>query len=58
MHLPSAAKLWHMPLSLALPMPKGLFFLLLPLEEQETSYFAAPDNIFNFSCISIASSPN
>jgi hypothetical protein len=42
-----------MPEGAAFPMPPALFFLLLPLEEQDTSYFAESDNILIFSLMSI-----
>lgn len=40
---------------LLLPKPLFVFFLLLPLEEQETSYFAASASISNFSFILLKS---
>jgi hypothetical protein len=43
-----------MPLGAALPRPLILFFRFEPLEEQETSYLAASDKIFNFSMIYMA----
>jgi len=47
-HLPSSDQLWHIPKDAAFPRPPLVFFLLLPLEEHETSYFAAADNISSF----------
>lgn len=49
MHLPSGVQLWQIPEGAVFPMPPFLFFLLLPLEEQDTSYFAESDNILIFS---------
>jgi hypothetical protein len=40
-----------MPIPSALPRPLALFLRLPPLEEQETSYFAASANIFSLSFI-------
>lgn len=40
---------------LLLPKPLFVFFLLLPLDEQETSYFAASASISNFSFILLKS---
>ncbi|MPN25429.1 hypothetical protein SDC9_172838 [bioreactor metagenome] len=48
-HLPSGVQLWHMPAGAAFPIPPFLFFLSLPLDEQDTSYFAESDNILIFS---------
>ena len=47
-HLPSAEKEWQMPFTAALPKP-FLFFLVLPLEEHDASYFALSARIFSFS---------
>ena len=47
-HLPSGVKEWQHPAGAALPMPPP-FFLPLPEEEQETSYFADSVRIFSFS---------
>ena len=52
-HLPSSDQLWQIPLFELLPNPPGLFFRILPLEEQETSYFAAAERISSFFCSSI-----
>jgi hypothetical protein len=38
-----------MPAKWPFPIPPAVFFLLLPLEEQETSYLAESDSIFSFS---------
>ena len=48
-HLPSAAKEWHIPQLAALPIPSLVFFLSLPLDEQDASYLAASERITNFS---------
>jgi hypothetical protein len=40
-----------MPIPVESPSPLFLFFLLLPLLEQDTSYLAASANIFNFSFV-------
>ena len=51
-HLPSLAKEWQIPEILVEPSP-SLFFLEVPLEEQDASYLALSAKIFNFSCKSI-----
>ena len=48
MHLPSGVKEWQHPAGAAFPMPPP-FFLPLPEEEHETSYFALSVRIFSFS---------
>jgi hypothetical protein len=48
-HRPSSVKLWQIPHPAALPMEPGLFFRLVPLEAQDTSYFADSARIFSFS---------
>lgn len=48
MQRPSGVKLWQIPASEALPIPFLAFCLFEPEEEQETSYFAALDNILIF----------
>ena len=52
-HLPSLDQLWQIPETLAFPIPLLVFLRLLPLELQETSYFAESANKFNLSIISI-----
>ena len=46
-----------MPAGLVLPRPPFLLPLLLPLDEQETSYFAASAKTFNLSITSIKNTP-
>ena len=53
MHLPSADHEWHIPFIAAFPKPLFVFFLLLPLDEHETSYLAASLSILNFSSIDL-----
>ena len=53
MHLPSSDQLWHMPDFSAFPMLPGVFLRLLPLDEQETSYFADIASMLNFSLVFI-----
>ena len=43
MHLPSAAKLWHIPHAAALPIPSPPEARSVPLLVQATSYFAESD---------------
>src|SRR5512140_3055132 len=50
---PSLVQVWHMPQEAALPMP-SLLRRKLPLEAQDTSYFAPSARIFNLSIMSIA----
>ena len=52
---PSAEKLWQIPAAILFPTPRPPFFLSVPLEVHATSYFAASDKIFNFSCKLICS---
>ena len=49
MHLPSAAKLWHIPQEAAFPMPSILPPLSTPLDVQAASYFALSPSILSFS---------
>ena len=63
MHRPSDAKLWQMPHPpTVLPSIPALLERTVPLDEQETSYFADSANIFNlfstFSFIPCAKSNN
>jgi hypothetical protein len=46
-------KEWHTPEGAALPVPPGLFFLALPEEEHDTSYFALSPSIKSFSVMSM-----
>ncbi|GAL68360.1 hypothetical protein JCM19301_1967 [Jejuia pallidilutea] len=46
---PSLVKVWQIPMLEALPKPLFVFFLLLPLEAQDTSYFAASASMLSFS---------
>jgi len=55
-HLPSLAQEWQIPEKEPFPVPQFLFSLLLPLELQETSYFAESAKIFNLSITSIRTS--
>ena len=55
MHLPSAAKLWHIPLLTVLPMPVALPLLSEPLEVHAASYLAESARILSLSLISISS---
>lgn len=56
-HLPSGVKEWQIPEAQVEPNLSLETFLLEPDEEQDTSYFAAADNILNLSDISISFSP-
>jgi hypothetical protein len=49
MQRPSSAKLWQMPHAEAFPMPPFVLLRWVPLEAHDTSYLAAPANIFSFS---------
>ena len=50
MHRPSSAKLWHIPHPpTVLPNVPGLLERTVPLEEQETSYFADSASIFSLA---------
>ena len=53
MNLPSCVKEWHIPLKCAFPVPVGVFFLVDPEEEQETSYFALSVKILSRSISNI-----
>jgi len=53
MHRPSDVKLWQMPAVAVLPTPPLVLALLLPLEEQDTSYFAESERILILSRISM-----
>jgi hypothetical protein len=55
MHLPSAAKLWHMPGRQALPIAPLIPDRFEPLEVQATSYFAESVKMLSFSIRSISS---
>ena len=44
---PSSEKLWQMPQPDALPIPPDLFGREVPLDAQDTSYFADSVSIFN-----------
>jgi len=48
-HLPSSVKLWQIPQPEALPMPPVILEREVPLEAQDTSYFADSARIFSFS---------
>ena len=48
-HRPSSAKLWQIPHPAALPIAPLLCEREVPLEAQDTSYFADSAKIFNFS---------
>jgi hypothetical protein len=50
-HLPSAVQVWQMPEDVELPTPLPLFFLSMPLEEHDTSYFAASASISSLARI-------
>lgn len=54
MQRPSAAKLWQSPEATVLPMPFPSPLREEPLDEHETSYFAASARIFSLSIIDIA----
>ena len=47
-HRPSSAKLWQIPHPAALPIAPLLCEREVPLEAQDTSYFADSAKIFNF----------
>ena len=49
MQRPSSDQLWQTPARAALPSPPPAFARRLPLEEQDTSYFAAAERISSFS---------
>ena len=55
MHLPSAAKLWQMPLLTVFPTPVPELLRLEPLEVQAASYLAESDKILSFSLMSKSS---
>lgn len=55
MHLPSAAKLWHMPQPKVLPVPVPLLLLSEPLDVHAASYLAESARILSLSLISISS---
>jgi len=53
MHLPSAAKLWHIPTPpTVFPTPLPSLRLTVPLDEHDTSYFAAAARIFSLPNVS------
>src|SRR5690554_3021487 len=56
-HRPSEVKLWQIPAAAAFPIPPGMEERLLPLEEQDTSYFAESARILIFSRSSIKIPP-
>ena len=47
-HLPSAEKEWHIPEKQAFPSPPVVLSRFEPLEEHETSYFAAFIKVISF----------
>jgi hypothetical protein len=52
---PSSDQLWQIPALWLLPKPFEVFFRLLPLEEHDTSNFAAADKISSLVSSSISS---
>jgi hypothetical protein len=54
-HLPSSVKLWQIPQPSAEPSPLAVFLRVVPLDAQDTSYFAASAKIFSLSKIAVYS---
>jgi hypothetical protein len=52
-HRPSPVNVWQIPAAKLLPIPPGMFFRDLPLETQDTSYFALSAKTVSLSINSI-----